>query len=330
MNVIQRPRAKEFCATMQDYIIDTDVSIAFAVKYGGKTILDEEYVPDKNNQVVIRNLGKFCELALWGVWCTGETSWQNDAAGTFSFLINGTVDASSYVIFSRMKTKKDAAIPGWLSEVNRKVTRTGCLEYVSILLAPALHVTVTGYSSDGSSATATLLDVPSSGSTAPATIDVSPSRIMSLVGIDIIRYLVTCNGYEYEFLIDNSKYLDVRLFRYKNVYDMPETLSAVGGLSISGNNESETASMYGIDRKFGLKVSDEYTANSGVIFLQSDYKLWHDMLNAQEVSVYQDGDWLPVIISKQKYERDKFANILKSVEFTFRLADPSQNNLLEL
>ena len=36
MNVIQRPRAREFCATMQDYIIDTDVTIAFAVKYGGK------------------------------------------------------------------------------------------------------------------------------------------------------------------------------------------------------------------------------------------------------------------------------------------------------
>ena len=29
MNVIQRPRAREFCATMQDYIIDTDVTIAF-------------------------------------------------------------------------------------------------------------------------------------------------------------------------------------------------------------------------------------------------------------------------------------------------------------
>ena len=79
MNVLQRPREKEFCATMRDYIIDTDVTITFAVKYGGKTILDEEYVPDANNQVRVRKLGKFCELALWGVWCAGETSWQTDA-----------------------------------------------------------------------------------------------------------------------------------------------------------------------------------------------------------------------------------------------------------
>ena len=134
MNVLQRPREKEFCATMRDYIIDTDVTITFTVKYGGKTILDEEYVPDGNNQVRVRKLGKFCELALWGVWCAGETSWQNDAAGTFTFLINGVQDTQSFVMFSRMQTKKDADAPGGLSEVNRKVTRDGCKEYVCMVI----------------------------------------------------------------------------------------------------------------------------------------------------------------------------------------------------
>ena len=72
MNVIQRPRTREFCATMQDYIIDTDATITFAVEYGGKKILEEEYVPDAQNQVRVRRLGRFCELALWGAWCAGE------------------------------------------------------------------------------------------------------------------------------------------------------------------------------------------------------------------------------------------------------------------
>ena len=31
---------------MQDYIIDTDVTITFCVKFGGQKILEEEYVPD--------------------------------------------------------------------------------------------------------------------------------------------------------------------------------------------------------------------------------------------------------------------------------------------
>ena len=38
MNVIQRPKPREFCATMREYIIDTDSTITFSVRYGGKTV----------------------------------------------------------------------------------------------------------------------------------------------------------------------------------------------------------------------------------------------------------------------------------------------------
>ena len=111
---------------------------------------------------------------------------------------------------------------------------------------------------------------------------------------------------------------------------MPETLSAVGGLSLKGNNEEDTATMFGIDRKFGVKVTDEYTANSGVIMLQSDYKLWHNLMNAQEADVLVDGEWLPILIEKQKYEREFRRSVLKAVEFSFRMADPEQNNLIQV
>ena len=45
-----------------------------------KKILDEEYVPDADNLVRIRGLGKFCELALWGVWCLDYAP-QSTASG---------------------------------------------------------------------------------------------------------------------------------------------------------------------------------------------------------------------------------------------------------
>lgn len=331
MNVLQRPRAKEFCGTMRDYIIDTDVTLTFAVQYGGKTILDEEYVPDANNQVRIRKLGKFCELALWGVWCAGETSWQTDAAGTFRFLINGVQDSESYVMFSRLQTKKDAGAPGWLSEVNRKVTRDGCKEFISMVMTEGARVTVTGYAPDGAGTEAVLLTVNNVPEVAPLTIDVSPARIKALFPSLILeRYVVNCNGYGYEFLIDNTRYVDTWCFRYKNVYDMPETLSAVGGITLKGNNEDDTAAMYGVDRKFGVKVTDEYTANSGVVMLQSDYLLWHNLLNAQETDIYIDGEWLPILITKQKFERELRRSVLKAVEFSFRMADSEQNNLMRL
>lgn len=316
---------------MRDYIIDTDVSITFAIQYGGKTILDEEYVPDANYQVRIRKLGKFCEMALWGVWCAGEISWQRDAAGTFTFLINGVRDSESYVMFSRLQTKKDAGAPGWLSEVNQKVTRDGCKEFISMVMKRGERVMVTGYVADGTGTEAVLQNVVSATDIAPFTIDVSLERVKGLFpALNLERYVVNCNGYGYEFLIDNTRYIDTWCFRYKNVYDMPETLSAVGGVSLKGNNEDDTAVMFGVDRKFGVKVTDEYTANSGVIMLQSDYRLWHNLLNAQEADIYVDGDWLPILITKQKFERELRRSVLKAVEFSFRMADPEQNNLIQV
>ena len=66
------------------------------------------------------------------------------------------------------------------------------------------------------------------------------------------------------FVIDRTRYAEAWCFRFKNVYDMPETLTATGGLKMAGNNESDMAAMYGVDRKFGVKVTDEYTVTAGV------------------------------------------------------------------
>ena len=332
MNVIQRPDAQEFCATMKDYIIDTDNTITFAIQYGGKTILEEEYTPDKSFQVRIRKLGKFCENALWGVWCAGESSWQADAAGTFTFLINGIQDAQSYVMFSRLQTKKTAASPGWLSEVREKVTRTNGFEYVSAVFDTAKKAIVTIRTDSGITMSADLYT--HSGEKGIVTLDVSPAVIFALFPTltvsDIVSYSIIRDSDVMKFFVDHTVYPEMFVFRYKNVYDLPETLTTVGLLSVKPANESDNAQMYGVERVFGLKVTDEYTANSGTIFLPSDYKLWHNMMNTQEAQVYYEGSWYPIIIGKPNYEREYRKGSLKNVEFSFKMADPDQNNLIDL
>lgn len=325
MNVIQRPRAREFCATMQDYIIDTDSTITFAVKYGGAKILDEEYVPDANNQVRIRKLGQFCELALWGVWCLDYAP-QSSASGTFTFFINDIEDMQSFVMYSRLQTKKDASSPGVLSEVSSKVTRMGTKEYVSgYPLNGGYDITVVFEDDTQEKKSFSVSD------TVPFTVDVSPDIVFPKFSrSDIVRYTVEVLGGSMSFLVDSTRYVDVWCFRFKNVYDMPETLTATGELKLAGNNESDAAAMYGVQRKFGVKVTDEYTANSGSVMLQSDYKLWHNLLNAQEVEILADGEWLPIVITKQKFERSFRRSVLKAVEFNFTMADPEQNNLIGL
>ena len=325
MNVIQRPRASEFCATMQDYIIDTDSTITFAIQYGGKKILDEEYVPDANNQVRIRRLGQFCELALWGVWCAGEVSWQTEAAGAFSFYINETKDMDCEVIYSLFQTRKDASAPGVLSEVTRKVTRPGVPEFVSGYPHAGGFI-LTGYLPDG---TEKNHNEQFSGS-GICTVQADYERACSLLGVDELQsYKVSLNGGTMEFLVDHTHYADRWVFRFKNVYDMPETLCCTGGLTVAGSSTDDTSLMYGVERKFELTNTDEYTVNSGILFLRSDYKLWHNLLNAREVEILSGEDWLPVVITKQKLERDFRKSVLTTVEFSFRMADPTQNNLIE-
>ena len=327
MNVLQRPRTREFCATMQDYIIDTDETISFAIEYGGHRILDEEYVPDGQNQVRIRRLGRFCELALWGVWCAGEYCWQDDAAGTFSFYINEEKDTDSFVMFSRLQTRKDASLTGVLSEVAQKVTRPGVPEYASGFQHAGGYI-VTGIQPGGTEKNQTVQVSGDDGH--PMTVDASYDRICTLLGADALdSYKLNFNGGTIEFLVYHSVYAERRVFRFKNVYDMPETLCCTGPLTLAGANEDDTAEMWGVERKFGLRVTDEYTVQSGPIYLRQEYKLWHNLLNAQEAEILSGEDWLPIVITKQKLERDFRRSVLASVEFSFRMADAAQNNLIE-
>jgi hypothetical protein len=317
---------------MKDYIIDSDAGVTFAVKYNNKTILEEEYIPDADFKIKVRKLGKFCAQALWGQWCPGQTCLQSTVAGTFSFYVNGSLDTSSYVLFSRLQTNKQAATAVWLSEVNRKITRPGSKEYAGMVIGTGQTVQVTIKKNDGTTPAAKTLYTHTE-TLSPVTVDASLARIASLFTIsqDLIRsYVLSVAGQSCEFLIDQTRYTEIWQFRYKNVYDMPETLTAVGGLTLKGNNESETAAMFEVDRKFALKVTDEYTANSGVIFLQSDYKLWHNLLNAQEVQMYITGDWYSIIITRQEYQRELRRSTLKAVEFSFKMANPEQNNLIQL
>lgn len=328
MNVIQRPREREFCATMRDYIIDTDRSITFSVEFNGKRILSETYVPDADYQVRIRKLGRFCALALWGMWPTGDVTSQPNASGMFVFYINDVKDFESFVIYSRLESRLEAASVGVLSDTVQKVTRRGCHEYVSGFLQSGGRYTVSADFQDGHRET---LDVVATGtdSTSAATLDVSVDSIEQRHGwSDIVRYSIGMSGGTSTFLVDQARYADIWQFRFKNNYDMPEVLTCTGQLKIVGANQSDTAAMYGIERKFGVKVTDEYTVKSGPIFLRAEYRLWHSLLNAQQASVWVDDRWLDIVITKQKLERSFNSGQFCGVEFSFRIADPDQNNLI--
>lgn len=318
MTVIQRPAMLCFAADMADYIIDSDSTITFAIQLNGSLILSERYSPDGANQIRIRKLGRLCRLALWGRFSTGA---QDNAMGSFTFLINDVADSTSTVIFSNTHSKFKAGAC-WLSSVRNKVTRSSSIEYLSCYIPSGSQVTLKKTTAAGEIES---VFYTNSSTDVIMTLDVS----LAVVG-SCLRYSLTIGTDVFTLHVDDTQYIDVFTFRYRNNFEMPETLSIVGGLKLKGNDESAIADMYGIARKFEVKCTDEYTANSGVIYMQSDYKLWHDLFMSQEVEILSDGAWYKIVVSKQNYERTFRRSILKAVEFSFKMADLDDNGIIEI
>lgn len=323
MIVTQRPGAIEFASNMPDYIIDSESTITFEVKLNSRTILSEEYSPDVGFKIRIRRLGQFCRKALYGSWPgNGSATAMSYIAGTFSFYINGTKDTDTFVLFSRCTSKRTIGSRVLLSSINEKVVRRSVPDYTSFFLRQGESVTVQVNAPERVQSKTLYTQ---NGSDMVTTLD---------TGVDTIQRLfpdVSFSSYSVggmKFLIDYTSYAEKYVFRFKNMYDCTEIICATGFMNLKGEDKSETAYMYGIERKFVINRNDVYTVNSGVVFLQSDYRLWHDFLNCQEASILVDGTWYDIVITQQNYERDYRKSILKAVEFSFRLADPENSGVI--
>lgn len=321
MTVIQKPGAKELALNMPDFIIDTDSSILFEVKHGDSLILSERYVPDALNQVRTHRLGRFLANALWGVWCNGNLQSQDFVMGTFHFYVDGVSVGSTDVIFTNHWLKR-SGIPQFLSQGTTKVTRPGVTEYLSILTPSNVRAEAVNEKGD-------LISTYLGQANGVATLDVSYDQVASSLGFNPVgQYRITVGNDVFTFVVDHNNYTEVFQFRYRNVFDLPESLSCVGDLKLKGAEKASTGYLYGVERKFDVRANDEYEVSSGVIFLGSEYKYWHDFMNTREAELLIDGTWFPILISKQNYEREFRKDRLKSIEFSFRFADPDQNGLL--
>ena len=322
MTILQKPAAKEVAMNMTDFIIDTDSTINFSVKYGSKVILSEDYVPDANWQVRTHKLGKFLAQALWGLWPSSNVFDQNHLKGTFDFYVDDVLQCSSEVLFS-CRYLKGVSNPVFLTHGNEKITRPGAMEWLTVN-APDTNVSVSAINGAGESKSASL-----GKATDVTTYNVSYDRVTALLGFAPEgQYEIKAGTSTFTYVVDHNHYTEVFQFRYRNVFDVPEVLTCVGDVKQKGAEKASTGYLYGVERKFDVRANDEYTADSGVIFLGSEYKFWHDFLNTREAEIYIDGEWYPIIVSKQNYEREFRKNRLKATEFSFRFADPDQNGIL--
>jgi hypothetical protein len=328
MTVVQSPQKYCFASMMDDFIIDGDSSINFAIKYKGQKILDENYCPDGNYQIRIRQLGKLCRMALWGVWYGSSETAQANVYGDFEFYINDALQQTSTIIFARLATSMKASplitSGGALERTFSKNTRRGVPEWIT-LCVPANTIVESQKRVAGKLTDKKTIRVAAT-SFAIITLNVSSDTLYPAEEVDGYQILVGTSAFEYT--IDSREANDIQVMRYKNIFDCPVTAIFRGGITQEGDNTSETADIAGITRKAMVTPKDSFTYNSGVFYKRTDYLIYHDIANAQEVSVLaEDGTWVPVIINKQSFKR--YSNrTFEEVAFTLTPADPEQETLL--
>ena len=323
MTISQKPQSLAYAADLNDYIIDSDASITFDVKKGNRFILKETYSPDGHFSIRTHRIGRFLADGLWGRWLEGTSIVQDKVMDDFAFLINGAVDTTSKVIASRCRVNEVPASLQALTLSNYVTVNIAAPFYISAMVDGNSQITAVVTDSNGDTYTVVLYSHV--GTSAVVTVDASPSRVASESKVSNIYSYVIAGV---KIVVDHTRYLDLHSFRFMNNFECPETVTATGSCITKGSQKSETAFMDGVERKFRISIQDEYTVNSGVIFSQNDYILWHELISARQVQALIDGRWIDIIIKKSKYERSYKKNLLKSVELTYTVADP--NDIAEI
>lgn len=334
MNILRKPNAYEFAGNLQDLVIDTDATVNVQAKYNGKLVLDEEYSPDANNVVRVRHLNRFCALSVWGQSLSyrGE---QHTAGGVFTFLVDGADVCRSFIYYSNHWRKATPPEAGALTDAARRITYPGAPEIVSGFPLVETVTTDDGEeedryyieveaTTDDINYTTRRISVVTDGSMPyPYTIETGVEQVEQLTGLSgITRFRVNFRGGGVIFIVSRQPVANLGHLRFRNLYDLPDVVHFRGGLEFDAQNESETAQVGGIKRRFGIRETSEYKVLSGALRIGEEYRLWRDLCNSSEVELYAEGyGWLPVTISKQKLTTNLFNREAQSAELTLKLAD---------
>lgn len=331
MVVIQSIPPAEYCGNCPDYILDSDVSLEFEVRRGKQALLQELYSPDAANTIRVRDLGRLCGLALWGDLQGG---WQTHHADRFDFCVDGTLLSSSILYYSRHNSFREPRDGGLLSSVNVKATAKGWTEYTTGLLpsdSRGPFYTLRAYKEYLPVAEQQVY-VPAMPTDyeLPYTVETSVASVQRELQVDDF------DTYEVDFGNNNlMRYQllkriphQVQRLRFRNDFDLPETLIATGGLSLEVKNQDESAVMAGREQRVSVSVQDEWTIHSGPFYHRSDIRLWRELIHSTQIQLLAGGNWIDIYPVKHKMEQSEQTNQVDAVTLTFRVADSSQSYLI--
>lgn len=308
------PCPTKFVGDMVDMIVSTDEeNLDFKLKQGDDVILEENYVP-ADGTIRIGGLGRVIDGILYGQLI--QEGAQDYAKGTFQFIIGETVALTKTLYASHQRNLDDATgAKKVLSHGKNDVCYPDIEHPITFIGAGTARLKAVNGTTIASASVGWADIVYTS--------ECQPAQLFPDDYQDGARIEYTVGSDTFTSHIDHTRYPDSWLFRFLNMYDVPETLLAKKAIEVKPNETHETGVINGVQRRFDITADDEYTVESGALPAQWQYDTWRDLLMSRLVEVKRGDVWLPVIITKLNYKRTWRAGDLENVQFSFKMADYS-------
>lgn len=310
------PCPTKFTGDMVDMILTTDeASLDFQLKRGNETVLEENYMQSQGS-VRIGGLDKVIGSLLKGE--LKDYGSQYHYSDTFVFMIgNSTVLSKTMYLSHRANVEDWNGAKHILSPGTMDICYLGKAHPLTFIPQRNKLFTAKLYSASG----ALLETITESDPGVTYTKNCQPDALFPVNYANGVRIVYTSGSETFTSFITTKKYPDSLLFRYLNMYDVPETLLAKKAMKVKPNFTDEVALINGQQQRFAVQPDDEYTISSGAIIGQAQYIQWHDLTSSRQVEVLWGNRWIPVTITRANYERTYSPPIVDSVTFSFKMAN---------
>lgn len=319
-----------------------DYSAKFELRQGEETILSENYVPDANNEIVIRDLSSLIEPYL-----------QENLLSNFEIEIIATSDTDilgqSKMVFTALYCKADVDMPVvdfianfFLSTLmGDKVTALGQKEY--------LHFCYTLSDKDvesGAHNFKTLVEIYpvfvdgqmnvvtsfrnwevqlQMVARQIVTIDVSPLQFVEK-GLTLISYKVVVGGRAQTFCV-NQRFDSEPDIAFKNSFGLLETLYFIGTKEETPEISRSAAYIDGEYRNYHIEENRLVKAHTGVL-PETMVCLVDELARSTEAYLIEKGEiGRQITITGSELKRTNELDSLFSFQITYRIAKRNQNIL---
>lgn len=309
--------------------MEEDTHLSFAIKYADGDILPEEvYYPDKQNRIVISDLGKVIipyvkESAANGFLVNGYYT-----PLYISFYINEDPYNTTVMLCDNSSSLDASAFTSrfFLSTFCGRVKDTSMQrrEYLSVYSksneACSVAVDYLDYQYAYSSE---VITVPASSPVPVQRFDVSPARF-ARKGKRIISFVVKCGDRQQRYTV-NPQCPNETNFVYLNCFGVEETLSAPGE-NIAKIKAIRDQLLISNKLKSQIKESfAEHTVNTGPVSSQ-EAGAWEDLCVSDKVCTYDHfGNLNELVITDQDLEKSSDRTQLIFYKITYRLSVDKQN-----